>query len=361
MNIFWRLIGLNRNLNKLLLLEHFWREKCDQEFSLLHDNVPSYRGYYFLRSERIIGTLYTTSGEVVANRVQWYQQVYLGRSHGFASLYLTERRLLLVDKLGEIIDSLEGVTTISAFGDVDTTNSAFGDVDTTNYLVVIDGKRKIVELEREKFRLVDIGNYLGKGYATSVDQIIFVQFYWFLLDDGSVYYSRNGPHERATFYRRGVVQIAAVTENWLVIIDRTGRSEFIHFNLGAENELTSISSRSTNYVKWRIFEDHYYGVRMDGSIDVVLFSDLMSEYQHHQLFTQTPPTLPIAQSRSTPVPIRDIFYEYAANEQNLIVVFIDGTAELNVFSELLDNHPRIKYFGLSFLGDGEKLVAVSKR
>ena len=58
LQVFWRLPGLNHRLNRHLRSELFWRLKCEGEFHLLPETLPSYRYYYLLCSKNAYGRLY---------------------------------------------------------------------------------------------------------------------------------------------------------------------------------------------------------------------------------------------------------------------------------------------------------------
>lgn len=69
LNLVWRFPGWNKRLNKLLMYEAIWREKCKREFILFPDDLAqllpeedrrefSYRIYYLVRSRNCCGRFY---------------------------------------------------------------------------------------------------------------------------------------------------------------------------------------------------------------------------------------------------------------------------------------------------------------
>lgn len=57
-HLFWRLAGLNRMLNSLLLMESFWKEKVRRTFARIQQGIPCYRAYYLLSIVSKTGDLY---------------------------------------------------------------------------------------------------------------------------------------------------------------------------------------------------------------------------------------------------------------------------------------------------------------
>src|SRR5579864_389729 len=58
LNVIWRLPGWSRMLNRVLMRELLWRQKCEMECPVIHRVVPNYRLYYLMRSTNGYGRLY---------------------------------------------------------------------------------------------------------------------------------------------------------------------------------------------------------------------------------------------------------------------------------------------------------------
>lgn len=59
LNVIWRLPGWNKLLNQRLMKEHLWKLKCQREFTIVIDKVPSYRLYYLICSTNCYGRLFS--------------------------------------------------------------------------------------------------------------------------------------------------------------------------------------------------------------------------------------------------------------------------------------------------------------
>lgn len=58
LQLLWRLIPLSRSFRRVLSAELFWKQRCLNEFPLLHDTVTNYREYFIKRTENYYGQLY---------------------------------------------------------------------------------------------------------------------------------------------------------------------------------------------------------------------------------------------------------------------------------------------------------------
>ena len=66
LQLFRRLPGMNRRLDRHMKSEHFWRLKCKIEFHLLPETIPNFRYYYLLCSRSGYGRLFC--GIAIDNR-----------------------------------------------------------------------------------------------------------------------------------------------------------------------------------------------------------------------------------------------------------------------------------------------------
>lgn len=91
LNLIWKLIGLNSELNKVFKNELIWRMKCEQEFKVLIDplviKMVGWRYYYFLQSENIYGKLFIRGRKIeqlvhVKHFCKIYEDIYLILANG---------------------------------------------------------------------------------------------------------------------------------------------------------------------------------------------------------------------------------------------------------------------------------------
>lgn len=342
LNLFWRLIGLNRNLNKLLRSEHFWLEKCQTEFHLLHDRIGSYRRYYFLRSNNIVGTLYTTEGNIVATAVRYYHRVFLNEGDIFASLYLTRSTLKLVDP--ERDDKL-----ISSMEEVD----AIFDVAAYVYIITRQREKRVLLVEEDgRFIEETLDDHFGLFDLSDVIRLTYCNMYWALLSNGDLYYFKRKSKQGRMKYAEGVIDVTRLTVDIIAVIHRSGVCELV----STAPEIKSVRSLQT-YVRWKISDATCVGFRMDG------LCDRYTEYDLDFEFRQQRPIFPYQLNElSFTVPIRDFFYEHKNKQYHNVEIFvtIDGVGHLNIKTKLTKYLPTIDYVGITNLGDGERLVAVSK-
>lgn len=56
--VIWRLIGLNHQLQQIMINELLWKQKCHREFPVLHTSIYCYRIYWLKRTEKAYGRLW---------------------------------------------------------------------------------------------------------------------------------------------------------------------------------------------------------------------------------------------------------------------------------------------------------------
>lgn len=73
LQLVWRLIGFNHRLHWLMLDEFLWKRRCELEFPVLHENIPSYRKYWLKRTEKAYGRLWYN--DVIVPEIERAQKV----------------------------------------------------------------------------------------------------------------------------------------------------------------------------------------------------------------------------------------------------------------------------------------------
>lgn len=86
LNLIWRLIGWSHRINTNLFNELLWKQKCQQEWSLLPTVVRSYRLYWLEHSWQVYGKLYIDGVEQPMKRPS---QFYIADGmHGHDEIYV---------------------------------------------------------------------------------------------------------------------------------------------------------------------------------------------------------------------------------------------------------------------------------
>lgn len=330
LNLVWRLVGLSRNLNKLLLLEQFWKEKCQEEFSLLHTKIASYRRYYLIRSERIVGNLYSRQGTIIQSRVKWYQEIYLSEIDQEYLLYHSEDKIYYDQTM-----IVGGVKTISAINDLE-----------HFYLLMLnDGRRRFLRIFDNSDWECE-GNWMGPDHDRTMIQATEIKnnghkSYWLLLASGRLYYTMEKEIKQ---YSDNVVSICSVGNRELFIIDQDGKCNRI--NILRDGSIKTTQFGDQNYIRWSNCLTADIGYKNDRTEIFTIDHD-----HPNQIVTNT-------------VPIRSILYEDWESidryEFNGIAVGIDGVGHLHNSSILIARKQEINYFGLIEIGQDEYILAVRK-
>lgn len=102
LNLIWRLAGLNKQLNKILMLEQLWLERCRKEFKLLHNKIPCYRIYFLIRSRSCYGKIYEFLGDNINHIFPEFTRVVWVRNIANTYMILNDRKLYLRRKDGTL-------------------------------------------------------------------------------------------------------------------------------------------------------------------------------------------------------------------------------------------------------------------
>lgn len=351
-NIVWRLIGLNHRLNRLLLSERFWKEKCELEFSLLHTKIVSYRRYYFIRSNKIHGHLYNLSGEIVIRGISWYHDL----RGTMTKLYLQNNKLHFGYNW-----VIPGVSSVFPLND---------DYDNL-VLIMIDGSRKFLHLsflysKKDKYELTT--TWRDETHVRSLlqyesiindygrDNTIFTG--WLLLTSGMLYYyfdeGNGGVVSPSTGYTERVIQIASIDGRLLLILFDDGSGRILKMN--ENREIVSIAIEANNYIKATVIGKNFYLFTEDGKID-----QFEEDFEHdlREGYDSTPD-----ETITSTLPLRGFFYEsnwVDPDHAHKIIVEINGDGYLLLESDLAPNRVRTNYEGLSNVGDGRFVVATKRK
>ena len=328
-NIIWRLIGLNRELNKVFLLEYFWKQRCEREFYLLHDTISSYRRYYLIRSDFIRGRLYNDKDEVLLKDIDYFNVVcgkivYL--SHG--QLYHFNQ-----DRGSKLLCS--GVAHVASMSE---------ETKKLIPLILDDGRRMILSVARDSdgadpFQMID------SPYDPSMIQMMRIyiatggSLLWVLLENGDlIYVDDRGQHP----YAREVVQIEMMWTAQLFILHSDGRAYHVSMENGVDFE--SVRLGNDLYIKLAYVHYSLYVFTEDGRCEKFVVGhsgniDIKSTY-------------------NSPIPIRTILPD--TYEKNVIVT-IDGCGTIeNPKIQLIKQPLKIDFIGLRGIY-GSLVVAVSMR
>ena len=212
--VIWRLLGFNKELNRVLQLESLWREKCEREFPLLHDKslITSYRLYYLIRSDHLVAKMWESRKKIPVGRVSWYRlceddietKYHLFLSGGNLYQRQVEDHLHPSGWGKLILSGIDKITELSQDWyqiESDTTYHYlhFVDADTVNSFAHLLGDNYDQSLIAN-FNLTDDVNY---------------DLYFFLLSDGGLYRSEE---KMATKIKDEVVQIIGRHNDRLAIL-----------------------------------------------------------------------------------------------------------------------------------------------
>lgn len=96
-NLIWRLIPLSSSFRRIMSMERFWRDRCEREFPLLHDNITNYRHYFLKRTRNGYGNLYVM-GRLIPEIQQAQRIFYI--TYAKLIVWTRSRQLYQVDWLG---------------------------------------------------------------------------------------------------------------------------------------------------------------------------------------------------------------------------------------------------------------------
>lgn len=318
------------------------------EFPLLHDKIVSYRRYYLIRSEKIVGDLYNIDGTIVATEVKWYYFIYLKATDEEPMLYLQRDRLYLEEK-----PLLSNVKSIARMDD-------------DNYFVIMeDGHRLFLTLQPDSGEYEIRLNLWGDPYDATLLQIgdlhidigakdeqgkrVRTAVTWLLLSSGTLYYYIEGqPIE----YTTGVTEIIFEGNKYLYVVYSNGQLEFI--SMDENKAIVSFTMDNSNYIKGTIIGDTLFAFRDDGAVD---------RYTHPiplGFGRRQKKVLPMTlrETITAPTPIRAIFIESNTEEQIIVEINGDGYCELH--NSVLPSRVKTIYQGIIELGDDDHLIAVGK-
>ena len=323
LNLIWRLIGYHKILNKLLLLESFWREKCEHEFELLHDEaiIDSYRIYYLIRSNNLVGKIWQGQGRLVAERVRWMRLVLDSRYYLiFLSDGVLYQYYLNSGKQAPIITDVNKITELA------------------------ERRYRIESIEDNKYKFI---YFSGGGlpvisderYGPPYDQSLMATYYlndnhnnvfeFILLSDGSLYLVID---QSKTLFKQDILQMINNNyENRLFILHTDGTLSQVYFN--AHNKLTCDKLTIERCLKISYLVDTIQCYLIDGSVCYLPDGSADGEYVSSKRVTTI----------KLDLPIRTIFNQS-------IIVTIDGVGTVKSDPVLFTPRSQIKYHGMLGFG-----------
>lgn len=302
-NIVWRLLGLNRVMNKVLLLEYFWKQRCEREFGLLHDKISSYRRYYLIHSQFIRGNLYENNGNIIQSRIDWcpYYDLYMKDGQVF---HKNIKICSGVAYVGEMYKKTYHRDRSFLLGMTDGTKMSL----MPGFYIY-----EVEQLNQQMICFADIsrtGQYID-------DKVSFV-----LLDNGELLY-RKSFKDTWQVYARDVVQIAAFIGNILFINFRDGHVD--RLRIGGDGMLVAETIGRDRYIKFRVISNNIYMFTEDGRCDVCSSSEDR-----------------IVKTFTLDAPIRSALHL----DKQEILLTIDGRGYLNQSMILIKRLVEIDVFGL---------------
>lgn len=351
LNLVWRLIGLNRILNILLLKEQLWKEKCQRKWNdRLYRSITSYRRYFLLRTDHLHGDLHLRGkNESELIRISWYR--FLDRPFPVSPmnyiLYLTEGRVIVrtVDEKRQLGEEMVLVTGARLMWEYD---------EFCYFVRAIDGDVHMIHRRDEEGRFV-VKSYLEANMNSTYRDMVSLAV---LKSKRRVYaliLQRSGrlitvDNRKRTNTEEGIVQLMYCSKYCIATLSQKGTIRLFML----DNDITPIELPGNNYIKMGRFpigerqNQVFIGYKEDGSIEV--FS-LLALYLNDG--SSRPEQL------THELPIR--YYGRNLDNDQAIIVTIDGNGyvDLDHKRDLLLDRPQLRYFGVSSLEDPIGIIADS--
>lgn len=327
LNIVWRLVGLNRQLNKLLSSELLWRRRSEKEFPLLHSRITSYRLYYLIRSECIRNNLYSNNRLIVKNtdNLWLYHSMYLYlNSEG---LYLN--KILIVPKVAKVV-------------------GLYDERNRDNYLITKqDGEQLLMELEDRHDPILGRTSFDPRLIDVVTMRISNKGLKWLLYDTGELLYLCQ---DKLVVHERDVIQILPVDSVSLLVLYKEGHMKMISVWVHDHPVFQDSLVAGNNYIRLMSTNKTFYATKATGESDRILLPGEDDK-------------LPVSRKCKSPLPIHKILTDDAGQQ---VIVMIDGSGYVVMNKHPLLNlseHQEINVHGLSFYTQtpslGSVIVAVS--
>lgn len=331
--VLWRLAGLNRNLNQLLINEHFWRQKCERLWRVLYTGITNYRMYYLLRNKDGRGKLYRLNTELIREGVSM-----VFRCLNTVHMVLSNKNLYL------LIAGTEQTRPVQEISITTGVNSAVGisyhkpsdlpaDIILICYLIMTDTGIWILKLylytsgRFDRYELIrpsppfDGYTNLIRNYVLRGRRIIYQLL---LFDDGSLRIHNDHTKESTTL-TTGVIMIRIFRDSLIAVLSDGSLHRWYLDSMIKTQTITVPEGH--HYINIYVCHDTLAAITDLGTIDL---------YQYHQGLEYT----------------TTIHHPHLLNTMTMfgeatVMVGIDGSGYLHLpHNHLLIEPPRLKWSGI---------------
>lgn len=335
LNIYWRLIGLNKNLGSVFKQELFWRRRCEREWSphQRHTIITNHRHYFLVRAAVDHGKFFDKDMGYDLGTGFWYYA--LGENE---QLLLEEGVLYhcFGDHLERVIaEGIKQVVPIRSPKLYSCYHFIIVGTDRSRFLAIENDKYLINPIVKDEFEVRNSCDRQIINYDKFIDYSDETEFDFLLLNDGRLLHGRRRGEEQLVDlydYAVGVLQMLYIRDS-IVYLTNEGElyqiileeAKLLQKRVDLESEFHNIYSNEFDEPYHVVFLDRFddglYMVLSDGRTLYHSMERYGFEGDDHSDYG--------SETISSRIPIR----RYLRIVQQRYLVLLDGTVKLRVLDE----------------------------